>query len=46
MKNKKRTVPFGVCLEMQFPDRPFLDRIAAAGRSGLKFGEMWFTDMT
>ena len=46
MKSKKRTVPFGVCLEMQFPDRPFLDRIAAAGRAGLKFGEMWFTDMT
>jgi hydroxypyruvate isomerase len=46
MKSKKRTVPFGVCLEMQFPDRPFLDRIAAAGRAGLRFGEMWFTDMT
>ena len=46
MKSKKRTVPFGVCLEMQFPDRPFLDRIAAAGRAGLQFAEMWFTDMT
>ena len=46
MKSKKRTVPFGVCLEMQFPDRPFLDRIAAAGRAGVQFAEMWFTDMT
>ena len=46
MKSKKRTVPFGVCLEMQFPDRPFLGRIAAAGRAGLQFAEMWFADMT
>jgi hydroxypyruvate isomerase len=46
MKTKKRTVPFGVCLEMQFPDRLFLDRIAAAGHAGLRFAEMWFTDMT
>ena len=46
MKSKKRTVPLGVCLEMQFPDRPFLDRIAAARRAGVRFAEMWFTDMT
>ena len=46
MKSKKRTVPFGVCLEMQFPDRPFLDRIAAARQAGVSFAEMWFTDMT
>jgi hydroxypyruvate isomerase len=46
MKSKKRIVPFGVCLEMQFPDRPFLDRIAAAEQAGLRFAEMWFTDMT
>ncbi len=37
---------YGTCLEMQFPDRPFPDRIAAAGRAGIKFAEMWFTDMT
>jgi hydroxypyruvate isomerase len=46
MKTTKRTVPFGVCLEMQFPDRPFLDRIGAARQAGVKFAEMWFTDMT
>jgi hydroxypyruvate isomerase len=46
MNNKKRSLPFGVCLEMQFPDRPFLDRIAAAAGCGVKFAEMWFTDMT
>jgi hydroxypyruvate isomerase len=46
MKIKKRTLPFGVCLEMQFPDRPFLDRIAAARRAGVRFAEIWFTDMT
>jgi hydroxypyruvate isomerase len=46
MKIKKRTLPFGVCLEMQFPDRPFLDRIAAARQAGVRFAEMWFTDMT
>jgi hydroxypyruvate isomerase len=46
MKNKKRTLLFGVCLEMQFPDRPFLDRIAVAGKAGVKFAEMWFPDMT
>lgn len=37
---------YGTCLEMQFPDRPFLDRIAAVGKAGVKFAEMWFTDMT
>ncbi|MDI6774609.1 MAG: TIM barrel protein [Verrucomicrobiota bacterium] len=36
----------GVCLEMFFTDRPFLDRIEAAGKAGYKFAEMWFTDMT
>lgn len=36
----------GVCLEMFFTDRPFLDRIAAAGDAGYQFAEMWFTDMT
>ena len=46
MKNKKRSLQFGVCLEMQFPDRPFLDRIGAASRCGVTFAEMWFTDMT
>jgi len=46
MKNRKRSLEFGVCLEMQFPDRSFLDRIAAVGRAGVKFAEMWFTDMT
>jgi hydroxypyruvate isomerase len=46
MKSKNRTLPFGVCLEMQFPDLPFLDRIAAARRAGVKLAEMWFTDMT
>jgi hydroxypyruvate isomerase len=46
MKNTKRTLPFGVCLEMQFHDRPFLERISAAGKAGVKFAEMWFTDMT
>ncbi|MBA4388379.1 MAG: hypothetical protein C0404_10385 [Verrucomicrobia bacterium] len=36
----------GVCLEMFFTDRPFLDRIKAAGKADCKFAEMWFTDMT
>jgi len=31
---------------MQFPDRPLLDRIASAGKAGMKYAEMWFTDMT
>jgi hydroxypyruvate isomerase len=46
MKMKQSPLHFGVCLEMQFPDRPFLDRIGAAGRAGVRFAEMWFTDMT
>lgn len=46
MKTRDEIIKLGVCLEMQFPDRPFLDRIAAAGRLGVKFAEMWFTDMT
>lgn len=46
MKMKKTTMHFGTCLEMQLPDRPFLDRIAAVGKAGVKFAEMWFTDMT
>ncbi len=36
----------GVCLEMFFGDRPFLERIPAAAEAGCRFGEMWFTDMT
>jgi hydroxypyruvate isomerase len=39
-------VKLGVCLEMFFADRPFLDRLAAAGAAGCRFAEMWFTDMT
>jgi len=37
---------FGVCLEMQFPELPFLERVAAARQAGARFAEMWFTDMT
>lgn len=37
---------YGVCLEMQFPDRPLLDRIRAAGRCGVKYAEIWFIDQT
>lgn len=37
---------YGVCLEMFFTDRPFLDRIAAAAQAGYRYVEMWFTDMT
>jgi hydroxypyruvate isomerase len=37
---------YGVCLEMFFTDRPFLDRIAAAAEAGLNRAEMWFTDQT
>jgi len=40
------TMKLGVCLEMFFTDRPFIDRIEAAGQAGFKFAEMWFTDMT
>lgn len=36
----------GVCLEMFFTDRPFVDRIGAAGKAGYRYAEMWFTDMT
>ncbi|MFH1023843.1 MAG: TIM barrel protein [Planctomycetota bacterium] len=36
----------GVCLEMFFTDRPFIDRIEAAGKAGYRFAEMWFTDVT
>jgi hydroxypyruvate isomerase len=36
----------GVCLEMFFTDRPFPDRIGAAGKAGYRYAEMWFTDMT
>jgi hydroxypyruvate isomerase len=37
---------YGVCLEMFFTDRPFPERIAAAGRAGCRHAEMWFTDLT
>ena len=37
---------YGVCLEMSFTDRPFLDRIPAAADAGCTCVEMWFTDMT
>lgn len=37
---------FGVCLEMFFTDRPFLDRIPAAAQAGASRAEMWFTDET
>jgi len=37
---------FGVCLEMFFTDRPFLDRIPAAAQAGCSRAEMWFTDQT
>jgi hydroxypyruvate isomerase len=37
---------YGVCLEMFFTDRPFPERIAAAGRVGCRYAEMWFTDQT
>ncbi|MCX6909705.1 MAG: TIM barrel protein [Verrucomicrobia bacterium] len=37
---------YGVCLEMFFTDRPFLDRIPAAAQAGLSRAEMWFTDQT
>jgi len=36
----------GVCLEMFFTDRPFVERIKAAGRCGCEYAEMWFTDAT
>ena len=37
---------YGVCLEMFFTDRPFLERIPAAAAAGYPCAEMWFTDMT
>ncbi|MFH1970594.1 MAG: TIM barrel protein [Verrucomicrobiota bacterium] len=37
---------YGVCLEMVFTDRPFLDRIRLAADAGFSFVEMWFTDLT
>lgn len=37
---------YGVCLEMVFTDRPFLDRIRLAAEAGFSFAEMWFTDLT
>ncbi len=36
---------FGVCLEMVFTDRPFLERIQLAADAGYQFGEMWFGDL-
>jgi hydroxypyruvate isomerase len=37
---------YGVCLEMFFMDRPFLERINAAAAAGFHHAEMWFTDRT
>jgi hydroxypyruvate isomerase len=37
---------YGVCLEMLFADRPFLERIPAAAQTGFSRAEMWFTDQT
>lgn len=37
---------YGVCLEMFFADRPFLERIPAAAQAGFNRAEMWFTDRT
>jgi hydroxypyruvate isomerase len=37
---------FGVCLEMFFTDRPFLDRIKLAANAGFTHAEMWFIDGT
>lgn len=37
---------YGVCLEMFFTDRPFLDRITAVAEAGFNRAEMWFTDQT
>jgi hydroxypyruvate isomerase len=39
-------VKYGVCLEMLYTDRPFLDRIPAAAEAGFQCAEMWFTDQT
>ena len=35
----------GVCLEMVFSDRPFLDRIQLVAEAGYRFAEMWFGDL-
>ena len=37
---------YGICLEMIFTDKPFLDRIKLAADAGCRFAEMWFTDGT
>ncbi len=37
---------YGVCLEMFFTDRPFLERIRLAADAGYRFAEMWFIDRT
>ena len=37
---------YGVCLEMVFTDRPFLDRIQLVAEAGYRFAEMWFGDLT
>lgn len=37
---------YGVCLEMVFTDRPFIDRIQLAADAGFTFAEMWFGDLT
>jgi len=37
---------YGVCLEMVFTDRPFLDRIQLVADAGFTFAEMWFGDLT
>ena len=37
---------YGVCLEMVFTDRPFLDRIQLVADAGDRFAEMWFGDFT
>jgi hydroxypyruvate isomerase len=37
---------YGVCMEMFFTDRPFLDRIQAVAEAGFSRAEMWFTDRT
>jgi hydroxypyruvate isomerase len=37
---------YGVCLEMVFTDRPFLERIARVAETGFRFAEMWFIDGT
>src|ERR1035437_9239215 len=36
---------YGVCLEMVFTDRPFLDRIHLAADAGFTLAEMWFGDL-